>query len=68
MVVEIATKKSRKYYALPFSTGSLRILSGFIFKEMNPVDYISHTEVRNIFIKYGIKYRKSKITLGNSTY
>jgi len=67
MVVEIATKNPRKYYRLPFSTWSLRVLAGFIFKEMNLVDSISHTEVRNILIKHGIKYRKSKITLGNST-
>jgi transposase len=67
MVVEIATKNPRKdYRGLPFSTWSLRILAGFIFKEMNIVDSISHTEVRNILIKHGIKYRKSKITLGTS--
>jgi transposase len=67
MVVEIATKNPRKdYRGLPFSTWSLRILAGFIFKEMNIVDSISHTEVRNILLKHGIRYRKSKITLGNS--
>ena len=65
MVVEIATKNPRKYYrGLPFSTWSLRVLAGFIFKEMNIVDSISHTEVRNILLKHGIRYRKSKITLG----
>ena len=66
MVVDISTKNPRKYYGLPFSTWSLRVLAGFIFKEMNIVDSISHTEVRNILLKYGIKYRKSKITLGTS--
>jgi transposase len=66
MVVEIATKNPRKDYGLPFSTWSLRVLAGFIFKEVNLVDSISHTEVRNILIKHGIKYRKSKITLGIS--
>jgi transposase len=63
MVVEIATKNPRKDYGLPFSTWSLRVLSGNIFKEMNIVDSISHTEVWNIVIKHGIKHRKSKITL-----
>jgi len=66
MVVDISTKNPRKYYGLPFSTWSLRVLAGFIFKEMNIVDSISHTEVRNILLKYCIKYRKSKITLETS--
>ena len=33
---------------------------------MSLVDAISHTEVRNILLKHGIKYRQSKITLGYS--
>jgi hypothetical protein len=53
-------------YGLQFSTGSLRILAGFIFKNVQLVDSISHTEVRNILLKHGIKWRQSKITLGNS--
>ena len=62
-IVEIATKNSRKDYGLPFSTWSLRVLAGFVSKEMSLVDAISHTEVRNILLKHGIKYRQSKITL-----
>jgi len=65
-ILEIVTKNPRTDYGLSFSTWSLRVLAGFIFKEMNIVDSISHTEVRNILLKYGIKYRKSKITLGTS--
>ena len=65
-IVEIATKNSRKDYGLPFSTWSLRVLAGFVSKEMSLVDAISHTEVRNILLKHGIKYRQSKITLGYS--
>jgi hypothetical protein len=65
-IVEIATKNSRKDYGLPFSTWSLRVLAGFVSKEMSLVDAISHTEVRNILLKHGIKYRQSKITLGHS--
>ncbi len=38
-VVEIVTKNPRKDYGLPFSTWYLRVLAGFIFKEMNFVDY-----------------------------
>ena len=65
--MEIATKNSRKDYGLPFSTWSLRVLAGFVSKEMSLVDAISHTEVRNILLKHGIKYRQSKITLGHSS-
>ena len=66
-IVEIATKNPRKEYGLPFSTWSLRILAGYVSKELNIVNSISHTEIRNIFLKYGIKYRQSKVTLGDSS-
>ena len=66
-IVDMATKNPREGYGLPFSTWSLRILAGYISKEINLVDTISHTEIRNILIKHGIRYRQSKITLGNST-
>jgi hypothetical protein len=45
----------------------LRVLAGYISKELNLVDSISHTEIRNILLKHGIRYRQSKITLGTST-
>jgi transposase len=63
-IVEIVTKNPRNDYGLPFSTWSLRVLAGFIFKDVHLVDSISHTEIRNILLKHGIKYRQSKITLG----
>ena len=44
-----------------------RVLAGYVSKELNLVNTISHTEIRNILIKHGIRYRQSKITLGNST-
>lgn len=66
-IVEIATKNPREGYGLPFSTWSLRVLAGYISKDLNIVDSISHTEIRNILLKHGIRYRQSKITLGNST-
>jgi transposase len=65
-IVEIITKNPRMDYGLPFSTWSLRVLAGFIFKNVQLVDSISHTEVRNILLKHGVKWRQSKITLGNS--
>lgn len=63
-IVEIVTNNPRKDYGLPFSTWSLRVLARFITKEINLVESISHTEIRNILIKHGIKCRQSKITLG----
>jgi transposase len=65
-IVKIVTKNARNDYGLPFSTWSLRVLAGFIFKNVQLVDSISHTEVRNILLKHGVKWRQSKITLGNS--
>jgi transposase len=52
-IVEIATKDPRKDYGLPFSTWSLRILAGYISKELNLVNSVSHTEIRNILLKHG---------------
>jgi hypothetical protein len=63
-IVEIVTKNPRTDYGLPFSTWSLRVLAGFITKEINIVESISHTEIRNIILKHGVKWRHSKITLG----
>ena len=55
-------------YGLPFSTWSLRVLAGYISnKELNLVDSISHTKIRNILLKHEIRYRKSKVILGDST-
>ena len=66
-IVEIATRNPRKYYGLSFSTWSLRLLAGFIMKEeMKLVDGISHTEIRNILLKHGIRWRQSKMVLANS--
>src|SRR6476620_2562861 len=47
-IVEVVAKNPRIDYELSFSTWSLRILAGFITKELNLVDNISHTEIRNI--------------------
>jgi hypothetical protein len=67
-IVEIKTKDPRKDYELPSSTWSLRVLAGYGSKDLNLVNSISHTEIRSIFLlKYGIKYRQSKITLDVST-
>jgi hypothetical protein len=67
-IVDMATKNPREHYGLPFSTWSLRVLAGYISnKELNLVDSISHTEIRNILLKHEIRYRKSKVTLGDST-
>ncbi|MGI9009626.1 MAG: helix-turn-helix domain-containing protein [Nitrososphaeraceae archaeon] len=64
-IVEIASNDPRKKYKLKFSTWSLRVLAGYIM-EKKLVDRISHTEVKNILIKYGIEWRNSKTVLGKS--
>lgn len=65
-IVEIVTNNPRIDYGLPFSTWSLRVLAGFITKEINLVESISHTQIRNIILKHGVKWRNSKIILGTS--
>ena len=65
-IVEIATRNPRKYYGMSFSTWSLRLLAGFIMKDMKLVDSISHAEIRNILLKHGIRWRKSKMVLANN--
>jgi transposase len=67
-IVEIVSKNPRDSYGIPFSTWSLRILAGYVSKELNLVDSVNHTEIKNILLKHGIKYhRQSKVTLGSST-
>ena len=68
-IVDMANKNPRDCYdGLPFSTWSLRVLAGYVSnKELNLVNTISHTRIRNILLKHEIRYRQSKITLGNST-
>ena len=69
-IVEIATRNPRTHYGLSFSTWSLRVLAGFIMKDMKLIDDdydgISHTEIRNILLKHGIRWRQSKTVLGHS--
>ena len=65
-IVEIATRNPRKYYGMSFSTWALRLLAGFIMKDMKLIEEISHTEIRNILLKHGIRWRQSKTVLGHS--
>jgi len=37
-----------------------------MYQRNNLIDSISQTEIRNIFLRYGIRYRQSKVTLGDS--
>ena len=66
-IVDIATKNPRKLWTTLLNmvfTGTGRIC---ISKELNLVNSISHTQIRNILVKQGIRHRQSKITIGNST-
>ena len=64
-IVEIASNDPRKKYRLKFSTWSLRVLAGYIM-EKKIINSISHTEVKNVLVKYGIEWRNSKTVLGKS--
>jgi transposase len=65
-IVDIASLHPRTAYGLGFSSWSLHILAGFIIYDLNLVDKISHTELRNILLKHNIKWRKSKTVLFKS--
>jgi hypothetical protein len=43
----------------------LRVLAGFLMYDLNTVDRISHSEIRNILLKDQIRWRKSKTVLSN---
>ena len=53
-IVDIASANPRSF-DLGFSTWSLRVLAGFIMYDLNTVDRISHSEIRNILMKHQIK-------------
>ncbi|HEY6535731.1 MAG TPA: hypothetical protein VIY08_08065 [Candidatus Nitrosocosmicus sp.] len=63
-IVDIASSNPRSF-GLGFSTWSLRVLAGFLMNNLKLVDKISHSEIRNIFLKHKIKWRKSKTVLSN---
>ena len=64
-IVDIASSHPRVDYGLGFSNWSLRVLAGFLMCDLKLVDKISHSEIRNILLKYNIKWRKSKTVLSN---
>ena len=63
-IVDIASLNPRSH-GLGFSTWSLRVLAGFLMYDLNTVDRISHSEIRNILLKHQIRWRKSKTVLSN---
>jgi transposase len=65
-IVDITSANPRSF-DLGFSTGSLRILTGFITHDLKMVDKTSHVKIRNILLKYKIKWRKSKTILSNKS-
>ena len=62
-IVQIASASPRTDYGLGFSTWSLRVLAGFLMRDLIVVDKISHAEIRNILLKHGTRWRKSKTVL-----
>jgi transposase len=63
-IVDITSSNPRSY-GLGFSTWSLRVLAGFLIHDLKLVDKISHLEIRNILLKHGTKWKKSKTVLSN---
>ena len=63
-IVQIATTNPRKH-GVGFSTWSLRVLSGYLM-EKKMVKSVSHSEIRNVLLKYNVRWRRSKTMLGGS--
>ena len=63
-IVDIASTNPRKH-GMGFSTWSLRVLAGYLI-EKKIVQSISHSEIRNVLLKYGVRWRHSKTMLGGS--
>ena len=63
-IVDITSSNPRSY-GLGFSTWLLRVLAGFLIHDLKLVDKISHSEIRNILLKHGTKWKKSKTVLSN---
>ncbi len=63
-IVDITSANPRSFN-LRFSTWSLRVLAGFLMHDLNAVDRISHSEIRNILLKHGTKGRKYDTVLSN---
>ncbi len=66
-IVKIASSNPREDHGLGFSTWSLRVLAGFLMCDLRMVEKISHSEIRNILLEYGTKWRKSKTVLSNKS-
>ena len=62
-----ASSNPREDYGMAFSTWSLRVLAGFPMHDLKMVDEISHSEIRHILLKHGIRWRQSKAVLSNKS-
>ena len=63
-IVQIASTNPRKH-GVGFSTWSLRVLSGYLM-EKKMVKSVSHSEIRNVLLKYNVRWRRSKTMIGGS--
>jgi transposase len=63
-IVHIASTNPRKH-GVRFSTWSLRVLAGYLM-EKKIIKGVSHSEIRNVLLKYNVRWRRSKTMLGGS--
>ena len=49
-----------------FSTWSLHVLAGYLM-EKKMVKSVSHSEIRNVLLKYNVRWRRSKTMLGGGS-
>jgi transposase len=63
-IVDIASTNPRKH-GVRFSTWSLRALAGYLM-EKKIIKGVSHSEIRNVLLKYNVRWRRSKTMLCGS--
>jgi hydroxylamine reductase (hybrid-cluster protein) len=58
-IVHIASSTNPRKHGVGFSTWSLRVLAGYLM-EKKIVKSISHSEIRNVLLKYNVRWRHLK--------
>ena len=64
-IVQIASSTNPRKHGVGFCTWSLRVLSDYLM-EKKMVKSVSHSEIRNVLLKYNVRWRRSKTMLGGS--
>jgi hypothetical protein len=64
-IVHIASSTNPRKHGVGFSTWSLRVLASYLM-EKKIIKGVNHSEIRNVLLKYNVRWRRSKTMLGGS--